>query len=94
MATIVADDALADSAGAPIDVDILEIKLTACCLHFCEMRKLWSLNEYKEEGSDEVNVILEPPVKNVTTCNKELHSRLVMLYYIKTQIGPKSTQFL
>jgi len=30
MATIVADDALADSAGAPIDVDILEIKLTAC----------------------------------------------------------------
>ena len=29
MATIVADDALADSAGAPIDVDILEIKLTA-----------------------------------------------------------------
>ena len=29
MATIVADDALAEAAGAPIDVDILEIKLTA-----------------------------------------------------------------
>ena len=35
MATIVADDALADSAGAPIDVDILEIKLTA--LHLSAM---------------------------------------------------------
>jgi len=30
MATIVADDALAEAAGAPIHVDILEIKLTAC----------------------------------------------------------------
>ena len=29
MATIVADDALAEAAGAPIDVDILEIKLTS-----------------------------------------------------------------
>jgi hypothetical protein len=29
MATIVADDALAEAAGAPIDVDILELKLTA-----------------------------------------------------------------
>jgi hypothetical protein len=29
MAMIVADDALAEAAGAPIDVDILEIKLTA-----------------------------------------------------------------
>jgi hypothetical protein len=29
MAVMVAYDALADSAGAPIDVDILEIKLTA-----------------------------------------------------------------
>jgi hypothetical protein len=29
MATIVADDALAEAAGAPIDVDMLEIKLTA-----------------------------------------------------------------
>jgi hypothetical protein len=29
MATIVADDALAEAAGAPIDVDILEIKLKA-----------------------------------------------------------------
>jgi hypothetical protein len=34
MATIVAVDDLADSAGAPIDVDILEIKLTAySCYH-------------------------------------------------------------
>jgi hypothetical protein len=33
MAAIVADDALADSAGAPIDVDILEIKLTAYLEH-------------------------------------------------------------
>jgi len=29
MATIVADDALAEAAGSPIDVDVLEIKLTA-----------------------------------------------------------------
>ena len=29
MATIVADDALAEAAGAPIDVDRLEIKLKA-----------------------------------------------------------------
>jgi hypothetical protein len=28
MATIVADDALAEEAGAPIDVDVLEIELT------------------------------------------------------------------
>jgi len=28
MATIVADDALAEAVGEPIDVDILEIKLT------------------------------------------------------------------
>ena len=33
MATIVADDALAEAAGAPIDVDILEIKLTAFVKH-------------------------------------------------------------
>jgi hypothetical protein len=29
MAAIAADDALAEAAGAPIDVDILENKLTA-----------------------------------------------------------------
>ena len=29
MATIVADDALAEAAGAPIDEDMLEIKVTA-----------------------------------------------------------------
>jgi hypothetical protein len=36
MATIVAYDALAEAAGAPIDVDILEIKLTAS-IHVCQI---------------------------------------------------------
>ena len=34
MATIVADDALAEAAGAPIDVDMLEIKVTALSIRF------------------------------------------------------------
>ena len=38
MATIVADDALAEAAGAPIDVDILEIKLTAFDRRHVEFR--------------------------------------------------------